>query len=801
MLLGPVVERELRHALHANRGTKSRFRVAVIGAVAAVAFMLFFFVTGSAGWGSNLHHVFFLAGLYLAIGPAMRISVGLFSEERRNQTLELLFLTGMNSGELFLEKLLGGILVASADLLALAPLMAMPFLIGGISLDLYLATLACLPALLFFVVAVGTLSSVIFTDDGLALIFMAALAGCICLATPIPHFLGAALTGTAPFSAKWLCTSPAYAPYLVVSNFAGAGPREFWLTILSIIAWSTLCLGLAWFLLGRNWQTEIIGAKRARRPGGVQTWAQGGQSWRDLLRQRLLPANPYRWLTEQDRRPLLTGYGSIGLICVLWLIGWRTWPGAWLSNENFFITALVLIAMVNWLKLFTAARRIGTDRRDGILELLLTTPLTPEEMVEGEVAALTASFRPLKLTVLAICLLMMAAGFAIRSWNTFAVVTYVAIWCVLCVACLKDFRVSVLRVMWAAVNTGRPVYSVFRWSGSKWTWIWLLYNFRNLARSGFTAGASGFPTGSGGEFALVCTIGVPAAAFYFIWQGAEPEVERDLRRRLTSEMRLIATEPLPDPNDPAFKKWDGVRRLQYRSTNLSPGGWPGFVDPPEAAPLNRPGLDAPGGTTSPTAIGPLDALEFFRRLRARSLDYLVVGGLAMNSHLGDRNTLDADVVMSADALKGDPELHVQERTDHFVCARFRGIRVVVYSTANPFFDALRARFAITIRISETEIPAASVGGLLALNLYATYLVSVQREYYRSERYEVNIIALLTRHPCSFEPILDFLRAYVPEQHMEELSDTLDSCAKYAEKARRRLRKNATEAAPVSGAPV
>ena len=33
-----------------------------------------------------------------------------------------------------------------------------------------------------------------------------------------------------------------------------------------------------------------------------------------------------------------------------------------------------------------------------------------------------------------------------------------------------------------------------------------------------------------------------------------------------------------------------------------------------------------------------------------------------------------------------------------------------------------------------EVPAVSVEGLIALNLYATYLISRQREYYRIERF-------------------------------------------------------------------
>jgi hypothetical protein len=37
-----------------------------------------------------------------------------------------------------------------------------------------------------------------------------------------------------------------------------------------------------------------------------------------------------------------------------------------------------------------------------------------------------------------------------------------------------------------------------------------------------------------------------------------PIIERELR---VKEMRSIAREPVPDPHDPRFKKWDTRQRL------------------------------------------------------------------------------------------------------------------------------------------------------------------------------------------------------------------------------------------------
>ena len=62
MFLAPVIERELRRALHANKGHKSRFRVALIGAVVVVVFLWIFALSGSAQWGVESAPVVFLGG-------------------------------------------------------------------------------------------------------------------------------------------------------------------------------------------------------------------------------------------------------------------------------------------------------------------------------------------------------------------------------------------------------------------------------------------------------------------------------------------------------------------------------------------------------------------------------------------------------------------------------------------------------------------------------------------------------------------------------------------------------------------
>jgi ABC-type Na+ efflux pump permease subunit len=560
MFISPIIDRELRTALRRHRSDKSRFKWAASGAGVVIFFLLLSLLTGDSHVGSTLHTILFYGGLYLAVIPPAKICAGLFCEERRNQTLELLYLTGMGSGELFLGKLLGGILIASGDLLAIVPFLAVPFLCGGVSLDLFLATAACFPVVLLFIVAIGVLASVICRDDGAALALGVVMCGAACLALPLPYFLGKVVAGVPPFGSRWLCLSPAYGPYLVAKNFAGESPRVFWLASATALIWAAVAIVVAAIILGRNWRHEVVrGAPEGWR-GGWERWLHGSRAWRSALRLRLLPSNPFQWLAEQDRPPLLVAWAWVWAITVVWLMGWGTWPHVWPSPVNFFITALLLVFGLSRIIAYASARRIGLDRRDGVLELLLTTPLSPEQIVDGQSAAIVRQFRPVRLTVLALCVLMMGGGFLTRSWKQDAIISYVLIWCFFFGWCLLDQKGTMLLPMWIGLNTGRPASAVFRLQQPAWYWLSIVFNLRNLTRGLVFAG--GFPSGSYLELFMVTLVFaltilyLTVIHFFPRFAPANP-----IRQLLLSDMRLIARQPAPERHDPRFKKWNVRGRL------------------------------------------------------------------------------------------------------------------------------------------------------------------------------------------------------------------------------------------------
>ena len=528
---------------------KSRFYTAAGAAGAVCLFLLFL---GDAHlWGVELHRILFFGGLYLAVIPAARTSVGLFCEERRNQTLELLYLTGMGPGQLFTGKLLGGVLIASGDLLALVPFLAVPFLSGGLSLDLFWATFACFPVLLGFTVAVGVLASVVSRDDGAALTIAVLLGGGICVAAPLPYMMGMAVAGHPPFSSHWLCLSPAYAPYLVERNFAGGGLEMFWLTAGATAGWALLGLGLAAGLLRVNWRQETLDATGTGWRGRWQSWVHGSPAWRDSLRKRLLSGSPFQWLTEQDRRPVLMAWGLIGTTALFWLLGWAAWPRVWPSPMNLYLTAIVLVLGTGRIAAYAASRRMALDRRDGSLELLLTTSLQPEEITQGQSAALRAQFRPVRWTVFGLCLLMMLAGFLTRPWNGYAAYTYMVIWSFLLGATFYQGRDTAERAMWIALNTGRSNFAFSNFHRGGWWWYWMIFNARNFWGGLTQAGL--FPSGSRVELFSVTAIAIVILVVVVTNACVTPQS----KKLLIMHMRSVARQPLPDRSDPRLRKWDG----------------------------------------------------------------------------------------------------------------------------------------------------------------------------------------------------------------------------------------------------
>lgn len=175
-----------------------------------------------------------------------------------------------------------------------------------------------------------------------------------------------------------------------------------------------------------------------------------------------------------------------------------------------------------------------------------------------------------------------------------------------------------------------------------------------------------------------------------------------------------------------------------------------------------------GPRPAPPMPVPQDAMELFRLLHERCVNYLLVGGMAMLTYVQGRNTKDVDLLMSVAALEQLPELTIEDRKDFFARGKFRSIQVDLLLTANPLFKIILERFATRHPFEELSVPTATVEGMMVLKLFALPSLYRQMDMDRAAIYEADIKMLLARHKPEVKPLFKVLEPYIPQTDLREL---------------------------------
>lgn len=175
-----------------------------------------------------------------------------------------------------------------------------------------------------------------------------------------------------------------------------------------------------------------------------------------------------------------------------------------------------------------------------------------------------------------------------------------------------------------------------------------------------------------------------------------------------------------------------------------------------------------GPRPAPPMPVPQDAMELFRLLHERRVNYLLVGGMAMLTYVQGRNTKDVDLLMSMAALEKLPELTIEDRKDFFARGKFRSIQVDLLLTANPLFKIILERFATRHPFEELSVPTATVEGMMVLKLFALPSLYRQMDMDRAAIYEADIKMLLARHKPEVKPLFKVLEPYIPQTDLREL---------------------------------
>jgi hypothetical protein len=364
----PIVERELR--VSSRRKSTYYARAAAAMLCMVISFFLLVMTTLSRsprGAGDFMFTVLSWYALLMTLLAGVFLASDSLSEERREGTLGLLFLTDLKGYDVVLGKFMAISLNAFYGLLAVFPVLALCLLAGGVSGAEFWRTCMALLNLLFFSVTAGMLVSSCSRSSYRAMAGTIALLVLWLLVTKV-----AAVTRFCYAS----YVSP-FEPFLMASDteyFRLA--RAFWtsLAISHLTGW----IFLAW----AAWRLRSFVEKG--KTGGVwqRVFRRNLLAGNAVRRTRLLEINPVLWLLDDSRRLRwvawslsLAGVAVIMVIILnsvamaLFIIGYATWP--------FYFLLKIFVAI-------QACRFFGEARRTGALELLCCTPLTMRAIVKGQ---------------------------------------------------------------------------------------------------------------------------------------------------------------------------------------------------------------------------------------------------------------------------------------------------------------------------------------------------------------------------------------------------------------------------------
>lgn len=415
--LGAIARKPSAYWVRAGAALLAFFTVAYVALVGGGGL-------SSADQGRNLFVTLSLGTFVFCLVAGIRGTSDALSEEKREGTLGLLFLTDLKGYDVVLGKFVSLSITSFYAILAVVPLLALSLLMGGVSMNQFLMMSLCLVNTLFFSLAVGIFVSTFCHFERSA---MSAAIAILFVTSVVPY--AAALAHTFGILEIWevmlpgfLITSPISA-FRIASDptLSRALSDEFYLSAgyTHLSAW--LCLIVSSACIAARAHADAPQGRLVRSITRLrQDWAYGKAERRRAIRAQLLDRSAFAWLAGRDRLKQRYAWLFLGMLGGLWLFG------RWKAHEimdDWAVTLVCLWFVHLFFKVWVAseaASRFIEDRRTNALELLLTTPLRVQEFAAGQSRAITRHFG---LPVLCIVILNIlgardaqpGGGFAISS--------------------------------------------------------------------------------------------------------------------------------------------------------------------------------------------------------------------------------------------------------------------------------------------------------------------------------------------------------------------------------------------------
>ncbi len=360
--LAPVFLRELRLSRRRTGHWRSNWRW-LLGTCIGCAGLLVVLQVRWTNIVNLVQFVGFLAGSIIALMP-----LG-FAADRQAGQQSLLRLTGLGPLQVFAASAAGSLYAVLELWLCCVPLLLIGFSISRTRPTSALLAIACVGALFLWLGSLRILGAAASrTRSGMVLISLIAGAGLV-LPSLLDFWLGHRLSPGAGQILHLLGGAESWMGFS--RSIRPRGPTApLWSILGRLLAWSFLLLSIAAGFFRSDWlQNEHRAPMRSR-------WRHWLQTRLNSPNRRSSESNPYLarypesqgWVRAQWTLATLIGVVGIGLASA-W--SWYVLP-----------CALALgIGLVDILAHLVVSGVVAADRREGALELLFTTPLSPNEIL------------------------------------------------------------------------------------------------------------------------------------------------------------------------------------------------------------------------------------------------------------------------------------------------------------------------------------------------------------------------------------------------------------------------------------
>jgi ABC-type transport system involved in cytochrome c biogenesis permease component len=447
MIFLPIVERELRVAARRRNTYWIRVALAAVALIIGGWVMLFERVGSPQNLGQMIFTALSVFVFFYCALAGLRATSDCLSEEKREGTLGLLFLTDLKGFDIVFGKLAATSLDALCGLLAVLPVMAIPLLLGSVTAGEVARVALVALNTLFLSLAVGMFASAVSREERRAMGLCFSILAGLTAGLPLLGLLIADRLDLREPPAVFLLPSPGFSCFMAFDLPVGRGPRQaaFFGSVAIIHALAWFFLVASCLLVPRAWQEKTTGARSARWRAWWQGLFRGGPEGRRRFRARLLTENPYSWLAARDRSRIALVWLFLIVSGLLWLWGWRTYPRYWLDEPTFIFTGLTLNTVLKWWVAGEAGGRFSTDRNSGALELVLATPLRVGQIVGGQLTALVRQFALPLLVVVGVEILFLRARRPESEW--------IVLWTVGIVMLVADLVTLSWLGMWLGLNS------------------------------------------------------------------------------------------------------------------------------------------------------------------------------------------------------------------------------------------------------------------------------------------------------------------------------------------------------------